>query len=145
MSQPDIARIAAETRTIAVVGLSPKADRPSHGVARFLQGMGYRVIPVNPGHAGETILGETTYATLSDIPKGESVDMVDIFRRSESVPAVVDEALEALPGLKTVWMQMGVMHEGAAAKARAAGLMVVQNRCPKIDFPRTGVRGPRQG
>ena len=78
MTQPDIARIAAETRTIAVVGLSPKADRPSHGVARFLQGMGYRVIPVNPGHAGETILGETTYATLSDIPEGESVDMVDI-------------------------------------------------------------------
>ena len=82
MSQPDIARIAAETRTIAVVGLSPKADRPSHGVARFLQGMGYRVIPVNPGHAGETILGEATYATLSDIPEPESVDMVDIFRRS---------------------------------------------------------------
>ena len=145
MSQPDIARIAAETRTIAVVGLSPKADRPSHGVARFLQGMGYRVIPVNPGHAGETILGETTYATLSDIPKGESVDMVDIFRRSESVPAVVDEALEALPGLKTVWMQIGVMHEGAADKARAAGLTVVQNRCPKIDFPRVGARGPARG
>lgn len=142
MSQPDIARIAAETRTIAVVGLSPKADRPSHGVARFLQDMGYRVIPVNPGHAGETILGETTYATLSDIPEAESVDMVDIFRRSESVPAVVDEALEALPGLKTVWMQIGVMHEGAADKARAAGLTVVQNRCPKIDFPRVRARGP---
>lgn len=145
MSQPDIARIAAETRTIAVVGLSPKADRPSHGVARFLQNMGYRIIPVNPGHAGETILGERTYATLTDIPEAESVDMVDIFRRSESVPTVVDEALEALPGLKTVWMQIGVMHEGAAEKARAAGLTVVQNRCPKIDFPRLGARGPARG
>ena len=89
MTHPDIARIAAETRTIAVVGLSPKADRPSHGVARFLQDMGYRIIPVNPGHAGETILGETTYATLSDIPDGESVDMVDIFRRSESVLSLI--------------------------------------------------------
>lgn len=145
MNQPDIARIAAETRTIAVVGLSPKADRPSHGVARFLQNMGYRIIPVNPGHAGETILGERTYATLSDIPKGEAVDMVDIFRRSESVPAVVDEALEALPGLKTVWMQIGVMHEGAAENARAARLTVVQNRCPKIDFPRLGAGGPARG
>ena len=145
MTQPDIARIAAETRTIAVVGLSPRADRPSHGVARFLQQMGYRVIPVNPGHAGETILGEATYATLSDIPRSESVDMVDIFRRSESVPAVVDEALAALPGLKTVWMQIGVMHEGAAAKARAAGVTVVQDRCPRIDFPRVGARGPKCG
>ena len=145
MTQPDIARIAAETRVIAVVGLSPKAARPSHGVARFLQGMGYRVIPVNPGHAGETILGETTYATLSDIPKGVSVDMVDIFRRSEAVPAVVDEALEALPHLKTVWMQLGVMHEGAAARARAAGLTVVQDRCPKIDFPKAGARGLGRG
>ena len=107
--------------------------------------MGYRIIPVNPGHAGETILGETTYATLSDIPEGESVDMVDIFRRSESVPAVVDEALKALPGLKTVWMQIGVMHEGAAEKARAAGVTVVQNRCPKIDFPRIGAWGPKRG
>ena len=145
MTQPDIARIAAETRTIAVVGLSPKPDRPSHGVARFLQQMGYRVIPVNPGHAGETILGEATYATLSDIPRTEPVDMVDIFRRSESVPAVVDEALAALPGLKTVWMQIGVMHEGAAGKARAAGVAVVQDRCPKIDFPRVGARGPKRG
>jgi predicted CoA-binding protein len=145
MTQTEIARIAAETRVIAVVGLSPKADRPSYGVARFLQDMGYRIIPVNPGHAGETILGETTYATLSDIPEPESVDMVDIFRRSESVPPVVDEALAALPGLKTVWMQIGVMHEGAAEKARAAGVTVVQNRCPKIDFPMVRARGPRRG
>ena len=145
MTRADIAQIAADTRIIAVVGLSPKADRPSHGVARFLQDMGYRIIPVNPGHAGETILGETTYASLSEIPESEAVDMVDIFRRSESVPLIVDEALAALPGLKTVWMQIGVMHEAAAEKARAAGIRVVQNRCPKIDFPMTGVRGPGRG
>lgn len=144
MTQADIARIAAETQTIAVVGLSPKPARPSHGVARFLQDMGYRIIPVNPGHAGETILGETTYASLSDIPESQAVDMVDIFRRSESVPPLVDEALAVLPGLKTVWMQIGVMHEGAAEKARAAGITVVQNRCPKIDFPMVGARGPRR-
>lgn len=145
MVQPDIARIANETRVIAVVGLSPKPDRPSHDVARFLQRKGYRVIPVNPGHAGETILGEPTYASLSEIPESEAVDMVDIFRRSESVPPIVEEALAALPGLKTVWMQIGVMHEGAAEKARAAGITVVQNRCPKIDFPMVGARGPKQG
>lgn len=141
MTQADIARIAAETQVIAIVGLSPKKDRPSHGVARFLQDMGYRIIPVNPGHAGETILGETTYAALADIPESEKVDMVDIFRRSEAVPPIVDEALASLPGLKTIWMQIGVMHEGAADKARAAGLRVVQNQCPKIAFPRVGAGG----
>jgi len=145
MIRADIAQIAEKTRVIAVVGLSPKADRPSHGVARFLQGMGYRIIPVNPGHAGETILGEPTYASLSEIPESESVDMVDIFRRSESVPPIVDEALAVLPGLRTVWMQIGVMHEGAAEKARAAGVTVVQNRCPKIDFPMVGARRPGRG
>lgn len=142
MTQPDIARIAAETRTIAVVGLSPNPARPSHGVARYLQGMGWRIIPVNPGHAGEEILGETTYATLSDIPADARVDMVDIFRRSETVPEIVDEALRVLPGLKTVWMQIGVVNEAAAEKARAAGKTVVQDRCPKIEFPRIGARGP---
>lgn len=145
MTRADIAQIAETTRVIAVVGLSPKADRPSHGVARFLQDMGYRIIPVNPGHAGETILGETTYASLSEIPESAAVDMVDIFRRSESVPPIVDEALAALPGLRTVWMQIGVMHDGAAEKARAAGVTVVQNRCPKIDFPMVGARGPGRG
>lgn len=143
MTQPDIARIAAQTRNIAVVGLSPKPERPSHEVAHYLQNLGYRIIPVNPGHAGEQILGETTYATLSDIPADAAVDMVDIFRRSESVPAVVDEALAALPGLKTIWMQIGVMHDQAADKARAAGKTVVQDRCPKIEFPRVGATGPK--
>ena len=139
MSQPDIARIAAETRTIAVVGLSPKADRPSHGVARFLQDMGYRIIPVNPGHAGETILGETTYATLSDIPEGESVDMVDIFRRSDAVPAIVEEAVACLPHLRTIWMQLGITNPEAAAKAESMGVQVVQDRCPAIEIPRLGL------
>lgn len=131
----DIARIARETRAIAVVGLSPKPERPSHGVARFLQSQGYRVVPVN---AGQTILGETVYATLSDIPAEDGIDMVDIFRQSDAVPAIVDEALSALPGLRTIWMQLGVSHPAAAAKAQAAGLTVVQNRCPAIDFPRVG-------
>lgn len=131
----EIARIARETRTIAVVGLSPDPGRPSYGVARFLQARGYKVIPVNPMHAGEAILGERTFASLSDIPADAGVDMVDIFRRSEAVPAIVDEALQALPDLRTIWMQIGVMHAGAAAKAEAAGKTVVMNRCPKIDFP----------
>lgn len=136
----DIARIARDTRTIAVVGLSPKPDRPSWGVARYLQSRGHRIIPVNPGHAGERILGETVYATLSDIPADAGVQMIDIFRRSDAVPAIVDEALRVLPDLETVWMQIGVMHPDAAARAQAAGKTVVQNRCPKIDFP--GLPGP---
>lgn len=143
MTQPDIRTIAETTRTIAVVGLSPKPDRPSYGVARFLQSQGYKIIPVNPGHAGEAILGETTYGTLSDIPSDARVDMVDIFRRSEAVPDIVDEAMQALPDLRTIWMQIGVAHPGAAAKAEAGGLAVIQNRCPKIDFPASGARGPR--
>ena len=143
MAQPDIRKIADTTRTIAVVGLSPKPDRPSHGVARFLQSQGFRVIPVNPSHAGQQILGEATYATLADIPKDSGVDMVDIFRQSEAVPGIVDEAMAELPDLKTVWMQIGVMHAEAAASAEAAGLTVVQNRCPKIEFPALGL--PRRG
>ena len=93
---------------------------------------------MNPGHAGQTILGETVYATLSDIPAEAGIDMVDIFRQSDAVPAIVDEAMAALPGLRTIWMQLGVSHPAAAAKAQAAGLTVVQNRCPAIDFPRVG-------
>ena len=131
----EIARIVRETRTIAVVGLSPKPERPSHGVARFLQNSGFRIIPVNPGHAGSTILGETVYASLSDIPADIPVDMVDVFRQSEAVPAIVDEAIASLPGLRTIWTQIGVRHDEAAETARQAGLTVVQNRCPKIDFP----------
>lgn len=137
MSDDDLRRILTETRTIALVGWSPKPDRPSHRVAAYLAARGYRVIPVNPGQAGQQALGETVRASLSDIET--PVDMVDIFRRSEEVPAVVAEALAALPGLKTVWMQLGVESAEAAALAAARGVAVVQNRCPAIEIPRLGL------
>lgn len=135
-SDADIARLLSDVRTIAVVGWSPKPDRPSHGVARFLAARGYRVIPVNPGAAGQPSLGTSVVASLSDI--AEPVDMVDIFRRSEEVEPVVDAAL-TLPGLKAIWMQLGVEHEAAAAKARARGITVVMDRCPAIEIPRLGL------
>ena len=137
MTDDDLRRILSETRTIALVGWSPKPDRPSHRVAAFLKARGYRVIPVNPGQAGQAALGETVRASLSDI--GEDVDMVDVFRRSDAAGAVVDEALEVLPGLKTVWMQLGVIDEVAAERARARGVEVVMNRCPAIEIPRLGL------
>ncbi len=134
------------TRVIAVVGFSPDPARPSHSVARYLRQMGYRVIPVNPGQAGKTLLGETVVARLSDIPTDVPVDMVDIFRRSDAVPEVVDEAMAALPHLRTIWMQLGVAHAGAAEKARAAGLAVVEDRCPRIEIPRLfGGASPLEG
>lgn len=131
-----ISQIAGDTKVIAMVGLSPKPDRPSYGVARFLQSQGYRVIPVNPVNAGEQILGETVYADLASIPADAGVDMVDIFRRSEAVEPVVDEALSVLPGLKTVWLQLGVVNDAAGAKVHERGLRFIQDRCPKIEFPR---------
>ena len=131
-----IARIAREIRVIAVVGLSPNPDRPSWGVARYLQSQGFRIIPVNPGHAGGEILGERVYADLTTIPKDAGGEMVDIFRRSDAVSGIVDQAMEHLPDLKVIWTQLGVRDDQAAARARAAGLVVVQNRCPKIEFPR---------
>lgn len=134
MTQDLIQKIFEETKTIAVVGFSAKPARPSHYVAAFLQQNGYRVIPVNPGLAGQAFLGETVYASLSDIPV--PVDMVDIFRRSEDVPPVVEEALSSLPDLKTIWMQMGIVNEDAAAAARAAGKQVVMDRCPMVEIPR---------
>ena len=126
--------VLTRTRVIAVVGISPNPARPSHAVALYLQAKGYRVIPVNPGHAGETLLGETVHADLSGI--AEPVDMVDIFRRSEAVPGIVTQALTHLPGLRTIWMQIGVEHAGAAAEADARGITVIQNRCPKIEYRR---------
>lgn len=126
--------ILHDTKVIALVGWSPNPDRPSHGVARFLHSRGYKVIPVNPGQAGVQVLGTTVRASLSDIT--EPVDMVDIFRRSEDVLPVVEEALRALPGLKTIWMQLGVENAAAAALAIGRGLNVVQNRCPAIEIPR---------
>jgi predicted CoA-binding protein len=129
--------ILRRTRVIALVGWSPRPERPSHRVAEFLAAQGYRVIPVNPGQAGTRVLGTTVRASLSEIT--EPVDMVDIFRRSEEVPAVVDAALAALPGLRTVWMQLGVTSPEAAAKAVGRGLHVVQDRCPAIEIPRLGL------
>lgn len=128
--------ILKSTRVIAVVGVSPNPVRPSYYVARYLGLKGYTVIPVNPGHAGEEILGRRVHADLASIPKDAHVDMVDIFRRSDAVPGIVEEALRELPDLRTVWMQIGVRHEDAAARARKAGLRVVENRCPKIEYQR---------
>jgi len=132
-----IRRVLTETRTIALVGWSPKPDRPSHRVAAFLKARGYRVIPVNPGQAGQEALGEVVRASLAEI--GEPVDMVDIFRRSEEAGGVVDEALAVLPGLKAVWMQLGVVDAAAAARAEAAGVTAVMDRCPAIELPRLGM------
>ena len=126
--------ILQRTKVVAVVGVSMNPVRPSYYVARYLSLKGYRVIPVNPGHAGKQLFGQTVHASLSDI--SEPVDMVDIFRRSEAVPPIVDEALQAFPKLRTVWMQIGVEHEGAAAVAQARGVDVVMNRCPKIEYQR---------
>ncbi|MBU9699254.1 CoA-binding protein [Rhodobacteraceae bacterium HSP-20] len=137
MTDDDIRRILTGVRTIAVVGWSPKPERASHGVAAFLKRKGYRVIPVNPGQAGQEALGEVVRASLAEI--GGGVDMVDIFRRSEEAGAVVDEALAVLPGLKAVWMQLGVVDAAAAARARAQGVEVVMDRCPAIEMPRLGM------
>ena len=137
MTDDDLRRILTDTKTIALVGWSPNPDRPSHGVAAYLARRGFRVIPVNPGQAGVvTAWGEVVRGALSDI--GDPVDMVDVFRNSGAVPPVVDEAL-TLAGVKTIWMQLGVVNEPAAAKARAAGLEVVMNRCPAIEIPRLGL------
>lgn len=134
-SDDEIADILRQTHVIALVGFSQNPLRPSHRVAEFLQRARYRVIPVNPGLAGQTHLGETVYPDLSAIPAEITVDMVDIFRQPEAVPAIVDAAI-ARPGIRTVWMQLGVTHAAAAARARKAGLRVVQDRCPAIERPR---------
>jgi predicted CoA-binding protein len=133
-SDAEIRDVLTRVKTIAVVGWSPKPDRPSHGVAAFLKRRGYRVIPVNPGQAGQAALGETVVATLAE---AGPVDMVDIFRRSEEAGAVADEAVRL--GATVVWMQLGVVDEAAASRARAAGVTVVMNRCPAIEIPRLGL------
>jgi len=134
-SDDDIAALLSSVRTIALVGASDRPDRPSYGVMKFLQDHGYRVIPVNPQITGEHVHGEYVWRELSQI--GEPIDMVDIFRRSEAAGEAVDGAVAA--GAKAVWMQLGVINEAAAARAEAAGLKVVMNRCPAIEIPRLGL------
>lgn len=125
-------RILTSYRTIAMVGLSADPMRPSHFAAIYLQAVGYDLIPVNPRYAGETILGQTVYAALSEIPR--PVEIVDIFRKAADVPPIVEEAIAI--GAKVVWMQLGIVHEAAAQRARDAGLDVVMNRCAKIEHAR---------
>jgi predicted CoA-binding protein len=136
-SYPDsyLRDILKGVRTIAVVGASTRRERPSHGVMAYLQRRGYRTIPVNPNAAAETINGERCYASLAEVP--EAIDMVDVFRRPEAAGGVVDDAIQA--GAKVVWMQLGVRDDAAAARAEAAGLKVVMNRCPAIEIPRLGL------
>lgn len=126
--------ILTRTRRIAVVGVSLNPVRPSYYVARYLGLRGYGVIPVNPLHEGAEVFGREVLGSLSQIEGG--VDMVDIFRRSEAVPGIVEEALACFPDLQTIWMQIGVEHAEAAALAEARGVTVIQNRCPKIEYQR---------
>ena len=136
LTQPtDIAELLSTTRTIALVGISDRPNRPSYGVMKFLQDHGYRVLPVNPQIAGEHVHGEFVWARLADI--GVPIDMVDIFRRSEAAGAAVDDAIAA--GARAVWMQLGVVDHAAADRAEAAGLKVVMDRCPAIDIPRLNI------
>jgi predicted CoA-binding protein len=129
-----IADILNTVKTIAVVGASANDVRPSFFVTKYLIDKGYTVFPINPGHAGKEILGRMTYARLADVP--DPIDMVDIFRASAAVPAIVDEVLALDPLPKVIWMQLTVRHDEAAARAEAAGIKVVMNRCPKIEYGR---------
>lgn len=137
ISDQQLKRILQRTKTIAAIGVSTNPVRASYFVTRYLHYRGYNIIPVNPVYEGQEMFGKKIFGSFADIPKETAVDMVDIFRRSEHVPEIVDEALEHfVPGLKTIWMQIGVVHEEAAAKACAAGLDVVQNLCPKMEYQR---------
>jgi predicted CoA-binding protein len=131
-----IARLLRSVKTIAMVGASPNPVRPSFFAMKYLLDKGFRIIPVNPGQAGKEILGETVYARISDLPA--PVDMIDIFRNSDAAGPITDEALANKDrlGLKVIWMQLGVINEEAAKRAEAAGLTVIMNRCPKIEYGR---------
>lgn len=135
MSETDrLRRILRESRVIACIGVSANPVRPSHYVARYLKLKGFRVIPVNPGLAGQELFGEPVVATLAEI--AAPVDMIDIFRRSEHVPPIVADAVAHLPHLRTVWMQIGVISPEGAEIARENGLEVVMDRCPKMEYQR---------
>lgn len=129
-----IADILLSVRTIALVGASPNPARPSNGVMAYLLNRGYRVIPVNPGQAGKEILGQWVYARLADIP--EPVDMVDVFRAPVYLRSVVEEVIMLDPRPAVIWAQLGVRDDAAAARAEAAGVRVVMDRCPAIEYPR---------
>ena len=129
-----IADILRQTKTIALVGASPNPERPSHRVMAFLLRKGYRVIPVNPGQAGKDIQGQTVVASLADID--EPVDMIDVFRAADALPALVDEVLAMKTPPKAIWGQHSVRHDAAAEKAEAAGIKVEMDRCPAIEYPR---------
>jgi predicted CoA-binding protein len=131
--QAAMAHILANCRSVAVVGLSPKVDRDSHEVARYLQQHGWRIIPVNP-HAS-SILGETAYPSLTEAVKHAHIDLVNVFRNSADVPPVVDEAIAI--GARALWLQLGISHEAAAAQAQAAGMWVVQNKCLMVEYARS--------
>jgi predicted CoA-binding protein len=134
-SDAEIREILTGSRVIAVVGASPRPERDSHDVMRYLQERGYRTIPVNPHAQDEEILGETVYPSLADVPT--AIDLVDIFRNSEAAGNAIDQAIEV--GAKAVWMQLGVINPSAASRAERAGLRVVMDRCPKIEIPRLGL------
>lgn len=134
----DLRDVLTGARRIAMVGASAKPDRPSHGVMRFLLDRGWQVIPVNPGLAGQSILGQPVVASLAEI--SPPVDLVDIFRSSNAAGEAVDEAIAH--GARAVWLQLGVIDHAAAARAEAAGLAVVMDRCPKIEIARLGISGP---
>jgi predicted CoA-binding protein len=133
---PDQIRdILTTVKTIALVGASEKTSRPSHEVMEFLQGQGYRILPVNPRLAGKTLLGETVYADLHSLP--EPVEMVDLFLAPERTDAIIDQAIDL--NIPVVWLQIGVINEQGADRAEAAGLKVVMDRCPKQEIPRLGI------
>ena len=138
----EIAAIFAGVRTIALVGASQNPSRPSNEVMRFLDRLGHRVIPVNPGLAGGSIAGLAVVGRLADV--AEPIDIVDVFRNSEAAAAVVDEALALDPLPKVIWMQLGVVNHAAAEKAEAAGVRVVMDRCPAIEYGRLGLAPPQR-
>ncbi len=135
-SDGQLRAILQSVQTIAMVGISPRWNRPSFFAMKYLQAKGYRVVPVNPRAAGQAILGETCYASLAEVPG--RIDMVDVFRDAEAAGAVVDEAIALMgdKGIQVVWMQLGIRNDAAAARATAAGLTVIMNRCPKIEYGR---------
>lgn len=127
-----IGGILNSIKTVAMVGASANDVRPSYFVLKYLLAKGFSVFPINPGHVGKEILGRMTYASLADVP--EPIDMVDVFRNAAAVPGIVDEGMKLDPLPKVIWMQLGVRHDEAAARAEAAGIKVVMNRCPKIEY-----------